>query len=704
MDEEKLVASINASSARTRTLWTVFIGYIVYLLATLAEIEHVDLLLSGRVDIPIVRVNLPLNGFFIFAPAILLVLHIWILLQNRLISLTFSRLRTVARKEYQWSEFDYYAVLQGPRRLGSDTISTVSFSLVWGLSFLVAPPVTLLFFQGIVLPTHDTALVYLLRIFLIIDLMITAVFVLSADTPSMSALSKVNLTAKRNTATFLLLIAVCCSLLSWKYLTLPHEKNFGSIPYIIDDELSRERRAVSTLFSRNLILTFEDTSTERSTLGAISMATRDFRYAYMAGSNFDNFDFRGADFTGADLRGTSFREAKLGCFPAYGNVDDDPVCTNFKDAILSGAVFDGADLSGIDLSGHDFSGSTFSGANIEYADFRDADLSGADISGVEPGFILSAGANFGRNSLLGVGLSRDALIGTSIGEPFEITDFRGANLGPRDGVSMDLSGISMTGVNLDGADLSGAIFVGAEIVASSFRGADLSGADFTLARITSVDFEGANLHNAEFEAAILDGVNLRYSTFPGTDRFNGSNFPLSASAWELSVDETEFLKALSVDIAHLKKDRPEASQRLLHVQEAVQSKTWPDKEKWTAFEASLVDRGLSEYGLQCFRQVVAALKKICEYSEDGPTPATELPLNWIADSYLSQESGNSYWRLVELERPALSPERISEFVESVKCNREEAGDNPLDVLLERYRSISDLPASYPEGFYCVKEA
>ena len=60
----------NATSEPARTAWLAFLALLTYV--TLASVSHKDLLLNSPVRLPIINADIPLVGFFQYAPAMLL--------------------------------------------------------------------------------------------------------------------------------------------------------------------------------------------------------------------------------------------------------------------------------------------------------------------------------------------------------------------------------------------------------------------------------------------------------------------------------------------------------------------------------------------------------------------------------------------------------------------------------------------------------
>ena len=71
-----LLEAVNRSSDTANTAWLLFIGLMAYLLITVAGVTHKDLLLNAAITLPVLQVNIELTRFFLFAPIVLVLLHL----------------------------------------------------------------------------------------------------------------------------------------------------------------------------------------------------------------------------------------------------------------------------------------------------------------------------------------------------------------------------------------------------------------------------------------------------------------------------------------------------------------------------------------------------------------------------------------------------------------------------------------------------
>jgi len=85
-----LLEAVNRSSNSANTAWLIYLALVSYLLITLAGIGHKELLLNSDITLPILQVRIELTRFFLFAPILLVLIHMGligqlVLLQRRLL-------------------------------------------------------------------------------------------------------------------------------------------------------------------------------------------------------------------------------------------------------------------------------------------------------------------------------------------------------------------------------------------------------------------------------------------------------------------------------------------------------------------------------------------------------------------------------------------------------------------------------------------
>src|SRR5580692_3827076 len=80
-DVDELQRALNDSAGKASVLWTTFITFELYLAIAFGSVTHRDLLLETPIKLPVLNVELPLVGFFIVAPTLLVIFYFYVVLQ-----------------------------------------------------------------------------------------------------------------------------------------------------------------------------------------------------------------------------------------------------------------------------------------------------------------------------------------------------------------------------------------------------------------------------------------------------------------------------------------------------------------------------------------------------------------------------------------------------------------------------------------------
>ncbi|HET6926766.1 MAG TPA: hypothetical protein VFI48_07935, partial [Hyphomicrobiaceae bacterium] len=71
-----LLEAVNRSSDSANAAWLIYMALMSYVLLTVAGVGHKELLLNSDIVLPILQVKIELTRFFIFAPILLVLLHL----------------------------------------------------------------------------------------------------------------------------------------------------------------------------------------------------------------------------------------------------------------------------------------------------------------------------------------------------------------------------------------------------------------------------------------------------------------------------------------------------------------------------------------------------------------------------------------------------------------------------------------------------
>jgi uncharacterized protein YjbI with pentapeptide repeats len=492
-----LLDALNAASARSSTLWLMFLALMAWLLVAAAGVTHRDLLLDSGVVLPLLQVRLDLARFFVLAPAALALVHLGLVAQLALLArktLEFHNalrlLESTDRRTHplrlEVDSFFLVQALAGPER--SRFVSGFVNAIGWA-TVVVLPLLLLLYLQLAFLPMHNVAVTSVQRFILVADvalLAVVGVFLLRTETGWLGAFLRLGIN-NPGSLVFGLLVLVGTALVSLFLATIPG----GPAG---DDRASAAAAAGGPLFGlfpRNLDVADADLVRDldgRFGGGSnVRLRGRDLRFARLERINLGSADLSGANIDGASLAGTKLYNARLGCAAGAAPEPSDDrskaQCTSARGADFSGARLGGAKLTGADLRG---------------AKFDDAVLTGADL-----GRSLLTGASFDRASLQRADLKGAlSLQGTS----FVLANLQGANIADARLQGADFSGASLTGANLASSYLAGAVLREAALEGAELQSAKLYGADLRGARLQGADLAGALVWRAQPPAG--DAVTL----------------------------------------------------------------------------------------------------------------------------------------------------------------------------------------------------
>jgi hypothetical protein len=320
-DVGELQKALNEASGKASVLWVTFITFELYLAIAFASVTHRALFIEETIKLPVLNVDLPLVGFFIVAPTVLVIFHFYVFLQ----------LLALAQKASDYNELltnkslndnklvqqrlDCFLVLQflvGPPKQRKGWIGLCLRLIAW-ITLVGAPILILLQAQITFLPYHQEPVLWLQRLCILIDPLVIWFCwnpVRSVDDPIIKRVPAWVWNVIGGIATAVVVYFSICiatftdehvdGFLTWRQLqTLLFS---GSV-----EEVTGRPRS---LFSNRLILT-DQSFVDPEKLDKIGIS-RSFRGRDLRGIVLTRSDLRKADFTGAMLNGAKFNSAKLG--------------------------------------------------------------------------------------------------------------------------------------------------------------------------------------------------------------------------------------------------------------------------------------------------------------------------------------------------------------------------------------------------------
>ena len=423
-DFESLKVADEAAK-NSRSLFLVMLVACVYSWLTLATTTDQALIMdTGSSPLPIIRVPVPIRGFFLAAPTFLLAAYVYFHLYlhglwSRLAELpaVFPDGRPLDQRAYPWLLTSLVRPHFERLREGRPAFSKAKV----GLSILLAwwvVPITIYLFWAQALSVHDPYMTSLhLALFVaslavgVITYQVAVATLRLEDPPPPTARDVIQRVAAAGSgripiATVLLVLLSALAL--WGPRELP------SVPVVFHPYADLTNAQLSTRTRP----AFETDSIEvgRPDLQGLNLRFAAMQFAYLEGAdlrganltraNLSGANLVRADLVGAHLRevfllqadlreailtadlresiliGADLRESILGGADLRGA---NLAGANLSEADLTGADLTGAALRGADLTAADLRGADLTGANLAGADFTDADLDGADVTGVRDG-------------------------------------------------------------------------------------------------------------------------------------------------------------------------------------------------------------------------------------------------------------------------------------------------------------------------------
>jgi uncharacterized protein YjbI with pentapeptide repeats len=511
-DVAALESALNDSATRVSTIWVSYLIFALYLLIATGMTTHRQLLLEEPLKLPALNIDLPLFWFFVLAPILFVLFHLYVLLQvlllgrtaaayNEIINSTFCSAAENALMRLRLANTLFAQIFAGSPRERGGWLGWLLRAMAW-ITLALGPIGIILAFQFRFLPYHDHLATWTHRLLLLAELSVAFLLwplVLDPQKdfnwpelwrrfpgiiiiPLRSLFSR---DQRRNDWRWLgaqVISAFTCILLVAVSLSLASFPGEPHVNLFTGSSLSTARcdRWISQKFDRLMLPNVDVVDTEK--LDKIRKATaarglkpsegertRSFRERDLSCGVFNAADFRRTDFDGAHLQGANLFGAWL------------------QDANLHAANLQGANLNGAKLQSANFTVAHLEGANLEGAELQGAILSFAKLQRAGISVASLQGA-----SLLGAWLQGADLSGAEL---------QGANL------SAALSdGANLSVAHLQGADLSGARLVGANLLGAELQGANLRGARLVGANLIGAWLQGADLSNSELTLALFSQV------------------------------------------------------------------------------------------------------------------------------------------------------------------------------------------------------
>ena len=540
-DVAALERSLNDSATRASTIWVSYLLFALYLLIATGTATHRQLFLEEPLKLPALNIDLPLFWFFVLAPILFVLFHLYVLLQVLLLGRTAAAYNEIVDKAVDSAPENalmrqrlantlFAQIFAGSPREREGWLGWLLRAMAM-ITLALAPICIILAFQFVFLPYHSHLATWTHRLLLLIELAVTLLLwplVLDArrDFNWRKLLRRIERTAGISLRLFsakeerrqewqqlrlqAITVTACISLvaISVGLASFPGEPHInlftGNSPFAVQCN-----RWISQKFDR-LVLPYVDV-VDNEKLDKIEKATAARGLEPSAGERTRSF---------------SKRDLSCGIFVAMNlrRVD-------FAGAHMSRASFEAAELQGANLNA-----AAVQGANLRFAQLQGADLSNAKLQGADLGSwaLALAGEDFDEGTVLGgpAHLEGANLSGASLQDAklrfahLDGADLHFAVLDDADLHFAQLRAANLSDAQLRAANLSGARLQAANLSSARLAGADLSDAQLQGADLSGAGLQGANLQRSELKLALLSDVNLWRANVDGCSdaRITGPKF------------------------------------------------------------------------------------------------------------------------------------------------------------------------------------
>jgi uncharacterized protein YjbI with pentapeptide repeats len=584
-----LLEAVNRSSDSANAAWLIYMALMSYLLLTVAGVGHKELLLSSDVVLPILGVKIELTRFFIFAPILVVLLHVG--LMGQLVQLARKTLEFAASirmletsdqrthpLRLELNNFFFVQAIAGPER--SRIVGMFLHGMSW-LTILALPVLLLLYIQLVFLPYHDVGITWVHRVALIADialLVFIGMFMWRLETSFLRAFLRTSL----HHPVSLLLTAgllVAVALFSIFVATIPGEAGEQSTapPGARQASDGDGRRvfgytvqglaegSLLGFFQRNLNVTDTDLVIDKDVTPGrptLNLRGRDLRFARFDRTDLHQADMTGANLDGASLVGTDLRGVWMSC-------------ANLNALLLSDSHRAGQCAS---ARGTNLSKARLAEAKMVGVDMRSAKLDEARLEGAQLGHAILSGASFASARLEGADLSGAWLHGAN----FIVASLQGA----------DLSGAKLEGADFTSATMQGASLALAGLEGASLRDAELEGANLAMGRLAGADLSGAKMQGSDMRGAVV------WRALPPA----GGDVPALADMAQIVIQqpaEDEWV-ALAATLLRLEDGQLAArlGETMARLSDGTQNGAWsssPEQQLWQALAKATEGLGADDY-------------------------------------------------------------------------------------------------------------
>lgn len=515
----------------------------VYSGLTIATTKDIPLLTdSATSQLPIIGTTVPIVGFYLVAPVLLLCFYAYFHLHLQRLWEKLAKLPAVFPDGKTLDEKTYFWLLNGLVRSHFKLLKTKLLPLSRiqkGLSILLAwcsAPATFFLIWLRYLRRHDLVGTILHVVVLTVSIAAGLMFYRLAIATLRGEQRKPFFIRKKQSRIYIpyevalvFLVGIFFCFLSFGGIygaptLIP--RAFAALGYNLFFNLPEEDISI-----RPTNRTEEEEKYITFTKGA-NLRHRNLRYANLSGTFLVKADIRDADLKGADLReanlvGADLRRANLegadlrgAKFLKYLKTHEPSKVFYRGEGIIKAdlnlAKLQNANLQDVDLGWIDLKEADLRGANLKGANLRGTNLQGADLRGVkgltkEQLYGERVSAHRGACNWIFALHSPEFL--EWLGYPSDYNE----RLKKKDLSGLDFQNICMNKINLNDANLKDANLQGAKLLEANLQRVNLKGANLKDADLTWADLNAADLRETILQGANLEVTNLQDANLQNAD-------------------------------------------------------------------------------------------------------------------------------------------------------------------------------------------
>jgi uncharacterized protein YjbI with pentapeptide repeats len=508
-DPDKLEAALVAAASMASNIWVLFLSFGTYLIVAVGSVTHRQLFLEDRIRLPLLNVDLPMVAFFVVAPVLFLIFHVYLLLHLKLMADKVRRYSDLVdevgltkivenRVRLQLPDFVFVQFLAGPHEGRKNLTEWLLISIAW-ITVVIGPLALLLLTQLQFLPYHLAWATWAQRAFIVLDIALLWWFwpdILPRIGVGRGPFLRRIVATIVSTALIGFSIAIA---------TFPGEA-------VYENWIARNIQIPETFVSKASTPPLLPPHIEKQLIERL-------RLQYPARPQRTTISL-----TKYLLEGTIDELKPPGWFsnslvlPDQELVDTDTLqkivdrqeregkqpWQSERTKILRGRDLRGAWLNGADLRRIDLTGAQLQGASLWNVRLQGALLDRAQLQGASLYMAHLQGASFGYAQLQDATLDRAQLQAAALA----FAHLQGASLNDAQLQGAILSVAQLQGASLNRAQMQGASLVNTELQGASLNGAQLQGVEFANTRLDYSDLRESFVWRSSRQQIVLVGADL----------------------------------------------------------------------------------------------------------------------------------------------------------------------------------------------------